>query len=77
MFEKGDVVRLKSGGPSMTISRRSPKLSENIFEVVYFNSEGILSVHELYGECLEKVNNTYNMPPAGGWVQQLTVHEGK
>lgn len=77
MFEKGDVVRLKSGENQMTISRRIPKISENIFEVVYFNSEGILSVHELYEECLEKVGNSICQAPVGGWVQQLTVHEGK
>lgn len=77
MFERGDVVKLKSGGNQMTISKRVPRFSENIFEVVYFNSEGILSVHELYGECLEKVDNDNNRPPVGICLQQLIVHEGE
>lgn len=54
MFEKGDVVKLKSGGPDMTVSTIK---KDGIFEVVYFDLTGKLQINSFYGVCLFKVTN--------------------
>ncbi|ULG01946.1 hypothetical protein phiA047_0215 [Aeromonas phage phiA047] len=54
MFEKGDVVKLKSGGPEMTISQVK---MDSVFEVVYFDQTGKLQISNFYGVCLFKVTN--------------------
>ena len=54
MFEKGDVVKLKSGGPDMTVSAIK---KDGIFEVVYFDLTGKLQVNSFHGVCLYKVTN--------------------
>ena len=52
--EKGDVVKLKSGGPDMTVSAIK---KDGIFEVVYFDLTGKLQVNSFHGVCLYKVTN--------------------
>ena len=52
MFEQGDIVKLKSGGPEMTISQFK---EDDIFEVVYFDQTGKLQVNNFHGACLNKV----------------------
>lgn len=54
MFEKGDVVKLKSGGPDMTVSAIK---KDGVFEVVYFDLTGKLQINSFYGACLFKVTN--------------------
>lgn len=54
MFEKGEVVKLKSGGPDMTVSAIK---KDGIFEVVYFDLTGKLRVNSFHGVCLYKVTN--------------------
>ena len=54
MFEKGDVVKLKSGGPDMTVSAIK---KDGVFEVVYFDLTGKLQVNSFHGACLYKVTN--------------------
>lgn len=54
MFEKGDVVKLKSGGPDMTVSQVK---MDSVFEVVYFDQTGKLQTSNFYGVCLFKVTN--------------------
>ncbi len=52
MFEKGDVVKLKSGGPDMTVSAIK---KDCIFEVVYFDLTEKLQVNSFHGVCLYKI----------------------
>lgn len=54
MFEKGDVVKLKSGGPDMTVSTIK---KDGVFEVVYFDLTGKLQINSFYGAYLFKVTN--------------------
>ena len=54
MFEKGEVVKLKSGGTEMTVSTIK---NGNVFEVVYFDLTGKLQINSFYGVCLYKVTN--------------------
>ena len=54
MFQQGDVVKLKSGGPEMTVSTVK---KDNVFEVVYFDQTGKLQISNFYGVCLFKVTN--------------------
>ena len=55
-FEKGEVVRLKSGGPPMTIKGNALKgaNTEDYYIVNWFTPDGVCHTAEFRKEQLEK-----------------------
>jgi len=49
-FERGDVVRLKSGGPKMTVAAI---VGDNTVKVQWFTTENYLNLEELPIICIE------------------------
>ncbi|MGL5013984.1 MAG: DUF2158 domain-containing protein [Bacteroidales bacterium] len=54
MFQQGDVVKLNSGSPEMTVNQEK---KDGVFEVVYFDQTGKPQINNFYGVCLYKVTN--------------------
>lgn len=55
MFKIGDVVRLKSGGPSMTVSYVEELGSISVYNTVWFDSSLHYQAGGFYKDMLEKV----------------------
>lgn len=51
MFQIGDVVRLRSGGPAMTITQLG--LTHGRVECAWFDCEGNLKTAFIHGKALE------------------------
>lgn len=54
-FEIGDVVKLKSGGPNMTVSYLECDSGIVVYSLVWFDSTGTLQGNSFYEIVLEKV----------------------
>ena len=56
-FKLGDMVRLKSGGPRMTVEAHSgdSKPDDQIYVVVWFTTEGSFEKAVIRGEALSLV----------------------
>ena len=56
-FKIGDVVRLKSGGPNMTVSEYDTSETKNIVHISFFASDYVSVIQYSFDESLlEKVN---------------------
>ena len=58
MFQKGDVVVLKSGGPKMTITGLPNEHSRGFF-CEWFDENGALSRARFAGEALKRVDGDH------------------
>lgn len=54
-FKVGDVVKLNSGGPLMTVSHVTDLGDVPLYDTVWFDSTGTLQGNSFYEIVLEKV----------------------
>jgi len=61
-FELGDVVRLKSGGPAMTVNRVKTE-TENMVETVWFDTAGQKHFTKSFSYVLTKAQPSVSQNP--------------